>query len=167
MVLSEFTHTSVLATDLEESVAFYEELFGMERVPSPRFSVPVEWLRCGDRTLHLFKREMEAADFYHVGIHVDDFESVYRKSVERGLESDFDSAGDEPVVYELPDGAVQFYIDDPAGNLVEVNYPNVDELDTSIVSNVIKRADQLEQTGDAADAKLYFENTTSAIEPRE
>lgn len=163
MGVSEFTHASILATDLEESVAFYEELFGMERVPSPQFSVPVEWLRCGDRTLHLFKRDMEAVGFYHVGIHVDDFEHVYQQSVEQGLESDFDADDDKPVVYELPDGAAQFYIDDPAGNLVEVNYPDVNELDDTIVTNIVKRSDQLEQTGDSAQAKLYFENTTSSI----
>lgn len=158
MVTSRFTHTSILADDLEESAAFYEELFGMERVPSPRFSVPVEWLRCGDLTLHLFKRDIDAADYYHIGLHVDDFESVYQKVIDRGLASDFDPDVGEPVVYELPDGAVQFYINDPTGNLVEVNYPDVDDLDRSVVTNIVKRSEQREQTGDASEARLYFEN---------
>jgi catechol 2,3-dioxygenase-like lactoylglutathione lyase family enzyme len=159
MVTSRFTHTSILADDLEESATFYEELFGMERVPSPKFSVPVEWLRCGDLTLHLFKRDIDAADYYHVGLHVDDFESVYREAVERGIASDFDPDTEEATVYELPEGAVQFYINDPTGNLVEVNYPNVDDLDRDIVTNIVKRSDQREQTGDASEARLYFENT--------
>lgn len=159
MVTSRLTHASILADDLDESVAFYEDLFGMERVPSPRFSVPVEWLRCGDVTLHLFERDIEAADYYHVGFHVDDFESVYREAIDRGLISDFDPDSEEPVVYELPDGAVQLYITDPTGNLVEVNYPDVTELDTSVVTNIVKRSDQRDQTGDAAEARLYFENT--------
>ncbi len=32
-------------------------------------------------------------------------------------------------VYELPDGAVQLYLRDPAGNMVEVNYPDAADLD--------------------------------------
>jgi catechol 2,3-dioxygenase-like lactoylglutathione lyase family enzyme len=161
MVTSRFTHTSILADDLDESVAFYEDVFGMERVPSPRFSVPVEWLRCGDLTLHLFDRDIEAADYYHIGLHVDDFESVYREAIDRDIVSNFDPETDEPVVYELPDGAVQFYIEDPTGNLVEVNYPDVAELDRSVVTNVVKRSDQREQVGDASEARLYFEGTLS------
>ena len=159
MVSSRFTHTSILAKDLEESVAFYEEIFGMERIPSPNFTTPVEWLRVGDLTLHLFKRDIEAADFYHIGLHVDDFESVYQAVDERGIATTFDPDTAEPVVYELPEGAVQLYINDPTGNLVEVNYPRADELDQSIVSNIVPRAEQIPQDGEAAEAKLYFENT--------
>ena len=33
-----FTHVSISATDLEESVRFYTDFFGMEEVPSPDFS---------------------------------------------------------------------------------------------------------------------------------
>jgi catechol 2,3-dioxygenase-like lactoylglutathione lyase family enzyme len=159
MVSSTFTHASILADDLDESVSFYEEVFGMERVPSPRFSVPVEWLRCGDLTLHLFDRDVDVADNYHVGLHVDDFERVYREVVDRGIAADFDPDAGEAVVYELPDGAVQLYLEDPAGNLVEVNYPDATDLDRSVVTNVVKRSDQFDQTGDASEAVLYFENT--------
>ena len=49
-----FTHVSISATDLEESVRFYEAFFAMEEVPSPDFSGPVRWLRVGDLQLHLF-----------------------------------------------------------------------------------------------------------------
>ena len=159
MVASRFTHASILATDLGESVGFYEDVFGMERIPSPNFTTPVEWLRVGDLTLHLFQRDIEPAPFYHVGLHVDDFESVYETAKSRGIATTFDPDTDEPVVYELPDGAVQLYLRDPTGNLVEANYPRVQDLDRSIVSNVVPRAEQLAQDGEAADAKLYFAGT--------
>jgi len=162
MVSSRFTHTSILAKDLEESVRFYEDVFGMERIPAPNFTTPVEWLRVGDLTLHLFQRDIEAADFYHIGLHVDDFESVYQTVDDRGIATTFDPDTEEPVVYELPEGAVQLYLTDPTGNLVEVNYPRADELDHSIVSNIVPRADQLPQDGEAAEARLYFENTIPA-----
>jgi lactoylglutathione lyase len=162
MVTSRITHASVLATDLEESAAFYESVFGMERIPSPNFTTPVEWLRVGDLTLHLFERDIEAADFYHVGFHVDDFEQVYSAVNERGIATTFDPETDNPVVYELPDGAVQLYLTDPAGNLVEVNYPDVDELDRSVVTDIVARSEQVEQDEAAQQAKVYFENTIPA-----
>lgn len=161
MVTSRFTHASILATDLEESVAFYEDVFGMTRIPSPNFTTPVEWLRAGDLTLHLFKRDIEAADYYHVGLHVDDFEAVYEEVHDRGIATTFDPETDEPVAYELPDGAVQLYLTDPTGNLVEANYHDVDELDRSIVTHITPRSEQLPQDGEAAEARLYFEDTIS------
>ncbi|MFB6130300.1 MAG: VOC family protein [Salinigranum sp.] len=158
MVTSRFTHTSVLATDLAESTRFYEEVFGMERVPAPNFpDVEVVWLRCGDLTLHLFDRDIEAAPYYHFGLHVDDFERVYRTAREHDLVSDFDGAGETPTIYELPEGALQMYIHDPAGNLVEINYHDVDDLPADVREEVVARADQRPQTGEAADARLYFD----------
>ena len=47
-------HVSISATDLETSTRFYEEVFGMERIPTPIFETPVQWLRVGDLQLHLF-----------------------------------------------------------------------------------------------------------------
>lgn len=40
-------HVSIRASDLEESTWFYEEVLGMVRVPSFRFSHPVVWLSLG------------------------------------------------------------------------------------------------------------------------
>lgn len=178
MVTSRFTHASVLADDLAESVAFYEDVLGMERIPSPNFpGVEVEWLRCGNLTLHLFDREIEAAEYSHVGIHVDDFAAVYDAVVEGDLLSDFDDAEDAadadggdaedvddlPTVYELPDGAVQCYIRDPTGNLVEINHHDVEALPERIRDEVVARADQVPQAGEAAGARLYLEELLAEV----
>lgn len=168
-----FTHTSVLANDLDESATFYEEVFGMERVPTPKFSVPVQWMRCGDLQLHLFKRDIDAADYYHFGVHVDDFEAVYEAIREYDI-AGFDIVGGtgeeviegEPDVYELPDGSVQMYIQDPANNLVEVNYPYVADLDRDVVTEIVDRNDLIEQTGEAADAVLYHDELIEAVGSR-
>lgn len=165
MVESVINHVSILANDLEESASFYESVFGMERIPTPNFSVPVQWLQCGDRQLHLFKRDIDAVDYYHFGLHVDDFEAVYETIQEHDIAS-FDVVGgsgdevvsDTPDVYELPDGAIQMYIRDPAGNLVEVNYPDVADIDRSIVTEVIDRNDLIDQTDEAAHSYLYNDN---------
>jgi catechol 2,3-dioxygenase-like lactoylglutathione lyase family enzyme len=145
-------HVSIHATDMEESLRFYVEVFGMERLPSPNFSQHVEWLRLGDQQLHLFKRDTPAPDFHHIALDVDDFEAAYLKARELGLLDD-DAFGAS--VRELPGGAVQMYIRDPAGNLVEIDWPDVGTLDRTIVTNVTRIADERPQTGEAARATLY------------
>jgi lactoylglutathione lyase len=147
-----FNHVSIHADDLEESARFYEQLFGMERLPTPDFGHPVLWLRLGEQQLHLFLRETPAPRYHHIGIDVDDFEAVYRKARELGL-LDADSMG--PPIRELPDGAVQMYLRDPAGNLVEVDWPDGSSLDRSLVGDVPRLADLVPQTGEGARATLY------------
>jgi lactoylglutathione lyase len=146
-----FTHASVHAVDLEESVRFYTDVFGMRRIPSPDFpDMEVEWLGFGDVQLHVFKRDIPAPDFHHVGLDVDDFEAAYRVACERGL---FD--GGAPSVRELNDGALQMYLRDPAGNLVEVNWPDASTIDRSVVTTIRPLSDERAQSEEALRALLY------------
>ena len=130
-----FTHVSIHAHDLDESVRFYKDLFGMEEIPAPGFPFPVRWLRVGDLQLHLFQSEDLAPQGHHFGIEVDDFEATYKKARELGVQIE---EGYFSNVYELPDGAVQLYVRDPADNMVEVNWPDVSTLDRLVVDNIKK-----------------------------
>ena len=56
MAAISINHVSIHAQDLERSAAFYEQLFGMQRIPTPTFAFPVAWLRLGRQQLHLFVR---------------------------------------------------------------------------------------------------------------
>jgi lactoylglutathione lyase len=130
-----FTHVSISARDLDESIRFYRDFFGMEEVPSPDFSGPVRWLRVGGLQLHLFLDRGPAPTRYHFALDVDDFEEAYRKARETGAQV---ASGNYSTVRELPDGAVQMYINDPAGNLVEVNWPDVNTLDRELIGEIRK-----------------------------
>ncbi len=144
-----FTHVSVHAHDLEQSARFYTDLFGMEEIPSPDFPSPVRWLKVGTLQLHLFQSEETAPTAHHFGLDVEDFEAVYLRAQELGIqveESYFSK------VYELPDGAVQLYLRDPAGNMVEVNYPDAASLDRSVVGQIEKVPAKSQES---AKAKLY------------
>jgi lactoylglutathione lyase len=152
MRATRFTHVSIHANDLEESLRFYTDVFGMRRVPSPDFAQRVEWLALGDQQLHLFLNDGPAPQYHHIGIDVDDFEAAYRVASERGL-FDGDAFGAE--VRELNDGAVQMYLRDPAGNLVEVNWPDVSTLDRSVVTNITRIQDERPQSEEALRAALY------------
>ena len=142
-----FTHVSVHAHDLEESARFYKEVFGMQEIPAPDFPFPVRWLRVGDLQLHLFHSDEAAPKGHHFGLDVEDFEATYEKVRELGVR---EKEGYFSKLYELPDGAAQMYIRDPAGNMVEVNWADVRTLDRSVITEEIEKV-----KGDP-DAALYL-----------
>lgn len=144
-----FTHVSVHAHDLDESARFYESFFGMEEIPSPDFPFPVRWLRVGRLQLHLFQSESPAPQGHHFGLDVDDFEAVYSRAKEADVRIE---EGYFSKIYELPDGAVQMYLRDPAGNMVEVNQPDASALDRSVVGEIEKVPVETEE---GARAELY------------
>ena len=146
------THVSISAEDLDESARFYEEVFGMERVPTPDFGRRTIWLQFGNQTLHLFPGDPENAPLHHhFGLDVDDFEAVYRKAGEAG----FRDAETFWPIYELPDGSVQIYVRDPNGNMVEVNCPDASVLDQSIVTDLRKLSDDVPQNDESRRGTLY------------
>ncbi len=145
-------HVSISARDLAESVRFYEQVFGMERIPTYTFAFPVQYLRLGEQQLHLFQRDTEAPVYHHIGLDVDDFEGAYERAHELGIQEEqafFSHA------YELPDGTVQMYIRDPSGNLVELDWPDVRTLDRSRLPGLKRLEDDVEQTEDGRLSTLY------------
>ena len=149
-----FNHTSVHARSLDESVRFYVEVFGMEKIPTYNFAFPVQYLWPGDLQLHLFERESEARPFHHIGINGDDFEEAYTRAKHFCVvecKSFFDD------MYELPDGSIQMYLRDPAENLIEIDWPDLTTLDRSLVLELKRLADSVAQNGDSPRATLYLE----------
>ena len=151
MRATRINHVSISAIDLEESARFYEEIFGMERIPTPTFEHPVQWLRVGDMQLHLFLEPEPAPPRHHLGLTIDDFDAAYRAVKERSA----DVWGWNLV--ELPSGQVQLYFRDPAGNLIELDWPDVETLDRSRYPELRKLADHIPQGPESAEAVLYLE----------
>lgn len=145
-------HVSIVARDLAESVRFYREMFGLEPVPTPNFGFPVQWLQLGTSQLHLFERPDGPPIYHHLGVTVDDFEAFYVRAKERGI---FDTATFGHHFYELPNGVVQLYLRDPSGNLLEVDWPEVDSLDASIVGDLKRLADRFPQSPTNLEATLF------------
>src|SRR6476661_1617630 len=144
-------HVSIAAKDLEESTRFYESVFGMERIPTPTFASPVQWLRVGDTQLHLFLAEEPTAPVrHHLGITIDDFDAAYQAVKAHAS----DTWGWQLV--ELPSRQVQLYFRDPGDNLVELNWPDADTLDRSRYPELRRIADHIPQKPDAEEAILYL-----------
>lgn len=126
-------HVSINALELEESVGFYVELLGAERIATPNFGIPVQWLALGRTQLHIFQADLEPTSHHHLGITVEDLEPVYRAAERRGA-FDFEAFGNNLV--ELPGDVVQLYVRDPAGNLVEIDMAGKDLLPADIREQV-------------------------------
>ena len=144
-------HVSIAARDLETSTRFYEDVFAMERIPTPTFESPVQWLRVGDMQLHLFLYDGPAPARHHLGITIDDFDAAY----DAVREHVSDTWGWQLV--ELPSRQVQLYFHDPSGNLVELNFADADELDRSRYPELRKLAERIPQQPDAEEAVLYLD----------
>jgi len=156
-----FTHVSVIAADVDESTEFYESVLGGEPIPTPTFGTQEDFhaeediafqiVRFGTQQLHLWNdpaREVEWTMFAHFGVHVDDFEDVYRRARERDAFAAVGEDSGPPQVFDF-NGTAQLYLRDPTGNLVEVDYPDVDALDHSVFDSVVTR----ETTG--PDTSIY------------
>ena len=158
MRATSFNHVSIHADDLEKSVRFYTEVMGMEKIPTYTFAFPVQYLRLGELQLHLFERETPAPAFHHIGVNVDDYEAAYERARELGI---LEQASFFEDMYELPDGSVQMYLRDPAGNLVELDWPDVTTLDRSRLPELKKLSHSVPQTDEARGATLYLDRATA------
>jgi catechol 2,3-dioxygenase-like lactoylglutathione lyase family enzyme len=143
-------HVSISASDLEKSTRFYEGVFSMERIPTPTFDTPVQWLRVGDMQLHLFQDDNPAPARHHLGITIDDFDAAYEAV--KAYASD--TWGWQLV--ELPSRQVQLYFRDPSNNLIELNWPDADTLDRSRYPELRRIADHIPQKADSREAVLYL-----------
>ena len=151
MRATRISHVSIAARDLEESTRFYESVFAMERIPTPTFESPVQWLRVGDMQLHLFLYDGPAPARHHLGITIDDFDAAYDAVKEHVS----DTWGWQLV--ELPSRQVQLYFRDPAENLIELNWPDADLLDRARYPELRKIAEYFpQQSQHPEEAVLYL-----------
>jgi catechol 2,3-dioxygenase-like lactoylglutathione lyase family enzyme len=145
-------HVSIPCTDLEGTARFYVELLGAVEIPTARFQSPVKWLAIGGQQLHLFESGTAPSVGQHFGFDVDDFEAVYRRAGELGA---YDTTAFGVHLRHHPTGWVQLYLRDPAGNLIEANWPDLATLSPELRAESSSLADQAPQEGEAAVATLF------------
>jgi catechol 2,3-dioxygenase-like lactoylglutathione lyase family enzyme len=95
-------------------------------------------MRLGDLVVHLrqFPSDQSPLPHQHFGIafsNPEDFELLYQRALS--------SSELEEVVFgvntrALPDGSVQFYIQDPSGNRIEAIAPDINQLDLSVFRSI-------------------------------
>ena len=70
--------------DFNISLKFYEDVLGMERIPTYNFGFTTQYLRCGDLQIHVFLLEDKIPFYQHFAIDVDDFHAVYEAGKKLG-----------------------------------------------------------------------------------
>jgi catechol 2,3-dioxygenase-like lactoylglutathione lyase family enzyme len=145
-------HVSVVAHELETSIGFYVDELGLRPLPTPNFGFPVRWLQAGPMQVHLFERPGDPPSHAHFGLEVDDLLAVYRRMAALGA---LDHVTFGNCIYELPDGGVQLYVRDPAGNLVELDHPDASTVASAEIPEYAVLADRLPQHDGARSATLW------------
>jgi catechol 2,3-dioxygenase-like lactoylglutathione lyase family enzyme len=154
MRVTGFNHLSIGTRNLAETVRFYQAVLGMEAIPSYNFGFKTRYLRCGDLQLHIFELEDHVPRYQHFALDVDDFHAAYDAAKALGA---LDSTTFRNSVNELPDGCVQMYLRDPAGNLIEIDWPDVTTLDRTRIPEMKRLTEFAAQDQESLAASLYLD----------
>ena len=130
----------------------------MQTIPSYNFGFKTKYLRCGDLQLHIFELEDQVPFYQHFAVDVDDFHAAYDAAKAIGA---LDSTAFRNPVNELPDGCVQMYLRDPAGNLIEIDWPDVETLDRSRIPEMKLLTEFAEQNEEGLAASLVSRSAAS------
>ncbi len=118
-------HLTIVVKDLDASRAFYVELLGMDEVERPAFSFPGAWFQAGTTLLHLIEEHDQSGPAgaggdrsqnsrcHHFAFEVVDARTSAQLLKDQGV----------PLVHDAklrPDGAVQVFLADPDGHIVEL-----------------------------------------------
>ena len=131
MNFSVLHHVSLVTSDLDRSVKFYRDVFGLEQITRPPFKSAGAWLAFGSLQIHLIvkpngtfrgKSTIDTGDT-HFAIRVEDFEATMNQLAAKGFREDADE-GDPMRLLVIREGVAGFpqaYVLDPDWNIVEIN----------------------------------------------
>ena len=121
-----FDHLTLVVKDLDVSRAFYVGTLGMDEVPRPNFSFEGLWFQKGVTQIHLIKEHDQSGAagrsgsiddattrMHHLAFRVEDGHAAAKVVKELGFKIVAEAK-------ERPDGAVQVFVADPDGHIVEL-----------------------------------------------
>ncbi|MGF6847072.1 lactoylglutathione lyase [Chitinophaga sp. W3I9] len=125
-------HVTLIVDNLEKAGHFYQHELGLEPLAAFRFDYPVMFFKFNDeQQLHISEWEDKTSFRGHVCLQVDDFSSLFFRMKALNI-IDVHPWGK---VRKLPDGAMQMFVRDPAGNLVEISSIPGAEVDSRIFTD--------------------------------
>ncbi len=133
----QIAHVTVVVDDLEKASAFYEHELGLEPLPVFDLDFPAQFFKVNERQqIHVTEWEDDYSFRGHMALEVADFDSVFHRM--KGL----DAIDTRPwgKVRRLPDGTMQMFIRDPAGNLIEISAPKSVAVDPAIFEDELVEA---------------------------
>jgi lactoylglutathione lyase len=125
----QINHATIIVQDLEQACAFYEQELGLEPIPTFNLDFPAQFYRVNERQqLHVTEWKDTPSFRGHVCLQIDDFNGIFYRMRELGV-IDVTPWGK---VRRLPDGAMQMFVRDPSGNLIEISCSPDMEVDDAI-----------------------------------
>lgn len=125
-------HVTLIVDNLEKAGEFYQNELGLEPLAAFRFDYPVMFFKFNEeQQLHISEWEDTPSFRGHICVQVDDFNRIFF----RMKELDVIDVKPWGKVRKLPDGAMQMFVRDPAGNLVEMSSRPGDEIDPQILQD--------------------------------
>jgi lactoylglutathione lyase len=111
-------HVNVMVDDLTVADAFYAEVLGLERAPTPDLGFPAQFYRVGAfQEIHVNQLADVHPQRSHFCLRVDDFNGVFA----RAREHDLIDTATWGRVRRLPSGVMQAFVRDPSANLIELS----------------------------------------------
>ena len=130
-------HVTLIVSNLEQARAFYEQELGLEPLPTFNLDFPAQFYRLNERQqLHVSEWPDQPSFRGHVCFQVDDFNSTFSRMRELNV-IDVSPWGR---VRRLPDGAMQMFVRDPSGNLLEISCPPSVAVDEAIFDDELVEA---------------------------
>ena len=108
-------HVSIGVSDVDAAIEFYGWL-GMTVSPTrPDFGFPGAWLQVGDRQVHLIGTDIKTPGIEnHFALRVDDLDACLAELAAHGVTARRS---------HTPGAGYQAFLNDPSGNVVELNQP--------------------------------------------
>lgn len=120
----EIDHYAINVADLQKSVDFYQNVFGLVELPNGTANPNIRWFRLGKNAeLHIIQVEgldKKVPKGVHLALAVSDFDSFRESLVSKNI-SYSDWPGKKGAVSLRPDGIRQLYLQDIDGYYIEVN----------------------------------------------
>lgn len=129
MRAQQIQHVTMIVDDLERACAFYENELGLKPLPTFDLDFPAQFFRINEhQQMHVTEWKDCHSFRGHVCLQIDDFNSAFRRM--KGLGAI--DTGPWGNVRRLPDGSMQMFVRDPAGNLIELSCSQDVEVDDEI-----------------------------------
>ncbi len=121
-------HVTLVVKDLDASQRFYCGILGMTDVPRPGFSFAGKWFQAGATQIHLILEHAESGPAGEVRRGESSSRNHHHAFLVADVASAFEAAkrAGAAIVAEpksRPDGAVQLFLQDPDGYVVELCQP--------------------------------------------
>ncbi len=115
----ELNHIAIECADLENSIRFYTDIIGLQQIPRPNFDFNGAWFALGSQELHLIERvglPSVKRNNHHYSLKVADVFEAEKALLQNGFST---MSAPSP----RPDGAIQLFLTDPDGYVIEIFQP--------------------------------------------